>query len=746
MTQWGDPNGSYSYDASGQRVRRMVNNQETWQIYGLSGELLAEYPANGDTSNPQKEYGYRNGQLLVTAVPVQTTRQNFALRSNGGSASASSEISGGCSIWPARGAIDGDRKGSYWGNNGGWADSSSGSFSNDWFQVDFDSAKTIDELDIFTLQDNYSNPTEPTEAMTFSTYGLTAYSVSYWNGSAWINIPEASVVANNKVWRKFTFSPITTTKIRVLPQAAVDNGFSRLTEVEAWGSVNLPTKTNVALRSNGGVATASSEISAGCDTWPARGANDGDRKGAYWGGTGGWADSSSGNFSNDWLQIDFAGSKTIDEIDVFTLQDNYANPIEPTDTTTFSTYGLTAFDVSYWNGSSWAQIPETVVTGNNKVWRKLTFSAITTTKIRVFGRAAVDNGRSRIAELEAWSPTDSIAGTGVQWLIMDHLGTPRMLFDESGELGHIKRHDYLPFGEELPAQAIRTADQGYSVGDGVRQGFTSKERDSETGLDYFLARYYSSGQGRFSSPDEFVGGPDELFDFSAGAAENPTFYADLTQPQSLNKYQYCLNDPLIYVDPDGHQQVLTQRTLIERGYFNETFKSMGATVDKLIDKGSHPLRTWDEIRDEVRKALGTDRESIKRRNDRWFGPTPPQYQQFVDVEFELAMPMGRVETVERAGVRIVSRIGEDKRIVKLAEEAGRSVQQSIDHLTSQLAAGNFNPGLGTRNLFGNISYARTRDGARVFFRRVGEQIEILAKSNKKNEPAVIDRLKKLYQR
>jgi len=58
----------YTYNADGKRVRRKVNGQETWQIYGIDNELLAEYAANGSTNAPQKEYGYRNGELLVTAT------------------------------------------------------------------------------------------------------------------------------------------------------------------------------------------------------------------------------------------------------------------------------------------------------------------------------------------------------------------------------------------------------------------------------------------------------------------------------------------------------------------------------------------------------------------------------------------------------------------------------------------------------------------------------------------------------
>jgi len=82
---------------------------------------------------------------------------------------------------------------------------------------------------------------------------------------------------------------------------------------------------------------------------------------------------------------------------------------------------------------------------------------------------------------------------------------------------------------------------------------TRKERDVETGLDYFLARYYSSTQGRFTSPDEFSNGPRELLAVSEGNSQKPALaYADVFAPQSMNKYQYCLNNPFRYIDPNGH--------------------------------------------------------------------------------------------------------------------------------------------------------------------------------------------------
>src|SRR5437763_7410892 len=69
--------------------------------------------------------------------------------------------------------------------------------------------------------------------------------------------------------------------------------------------------------------------------------------------------------------------------------------------------------------------------------------------------------------------------------------------------------------------------------------FTGKERDAETGLDYFGARYYSNGQGRFITPD-----------WAAKSTAVP--YADFTDPQSLNLYSYVRNLPASKFDADGH--------------------------------------------------------------------------------------------------------------------------------------------------------------------------------------------------
>ncbi len=124
------------------------------------------------------------------------------------------------------------------------------------------------------------------------------------------------------------------------------------------------------------------------------------------------------------------------------------------------------------------------------------------------------------------------------YLLNDHLGSTRAMVDEAQAL--VARYDYLPFGEQIPTGYDgRTALWGAASAwdgrktDGLTEKFTSKERDSETGLDYFGARYYSAAQGRFTSPDPANAG------------------ASAVSPQTWNGYTYARNNPLRFTDPLG---------------------------------------------------------------------------------------------------------------------------------------------------------------------------------------------------
>jgi RHS repeat-associated protein len=133
------------------------------------------------------------------------------------------------------------------------------------------------------------------------------------------------------------------------------------------------------------------------------------------------------------------------------------------------------------------------------------------------------------AEYTTGTPPTTLCATC--YLSWDHLGTTRMVTDGNGTI--IARHDHLPFGPEIPATySGRTSIWG--VTDNLNPKFTSQERDTETGIDFFKARYHLGAQGRFISPDP------------AG-----NFVATVTDPQSWNMYSYTRNNPLNLVDPTG---------------------------------------------------------------------------------------------------------------------------------------------------------------------------------------------------
>ncbi|MGI8745809.1 MAG: RHS repeat domain-containing protein [Bryobacteraceae bacterium] len=113
----------------------------------------------------------------------------------------------------------------------------------------------------------------------------------------------------------------------------------------------------------------------------------------------------------------------------------------------------------------------------------------------------------------------------------DQLGSTRVVTD--GAQAVTARHDFRPFGDEISATGVRQGITGYGLDGAVRQKFTGQERDGETGLDYFGARYFSGAQGRFTSPDQ------------------PFIDQFPQNPQSWNLYSYGRNNPLTYTDPTG---------------------------------------------------------------------------------------------------------------------------------------------------------------------------------------------------
>jgi RHS repeat-associated protein len=126
------------------------------------------------------------------------------------------------------------------------------------------------------------------------------------------------------------------------------------------------------------------------------------------------------------------------------------------------------------------------------------------------------------------NPTTSYTAT-------DQLGSPRVITDSNGQV--ISRRDFMPFGEEIVNNIGErlSASLKYNVADSVRQKFTGYEKDDETNLDFAEARMYENRHGRFTAVDPLL---------ASGKSANP---------QSFNRFTYCLNNPLKYSDPNGLQ-------------------------------------------------------------------------------------------------------------------------------------------------------------------------------------------------
>lgn len=167
---------------------------------------------------------------------------------------------------------------------------------------------------------------------------------------------------------------------------------------------------------------------------------------------------------------------------------------------------------------------------------------------------------------------------------------------------------------------------------------SGKERDAETGLDYFGARYMSSAQGRFTSPDKPF------------ADQHPA------NPQSWNLYAYTLNNPLRYIDDTGEgtrpaEDVRVQQVLA---------RGENATINQAILQSPNysPWALGREVgRDSLSSSLigvAGEAEMVDRMNSRSlfgfasFQPRPPGGGQ-PDILLNYANPLGTAVLTDVVG-------------------------------------------------------------------------------------------------
>jgi RHS repeat-associated protein len=176
--------------------------------------------------------------------------------------------------------------------------------------------------------------------------------------------------------------------------------------------------------------------------------------------------------------------------------------------------------------------------------------------------------------------------------------------------------------------------------------YTGKERDQESGNDYFGARYYASSMGRFMSPDPYnaimIKQGMEAGGLPVAAAES-FFSGFLEDPQNWNKYTYALDNPLRFTDPtgaapaEGHHLIPERANLGTLGRdfankiktgplsgngapnqpgFNTAHREYNNAVKEMLNEAEGtegPSETWDinKWKDFANKVLNSDEPAIK---------------------------------------------------------------------------------------------------------------------------------------
>jgi hypothetical protein len=128
-------------------------------------------------------------------------------------------------VYPACGAVDGDRDSEHWAKTTGWNDATKGNFP-DWFQVTFDQPQSVGRVDLYTLN---------SKQYPAARFGLKDWDVQAQVGGGWQTVAE--VRGNLAGLNSSTFTPVTATAVRILALASNEGPtYSRIVELEVYGN------------------------------------------------------------------------------------------------------------------------------------------------------------------------------------------------------------------------------------------------------------------------------------------------------------------------------------------------------------------------------------------------------------------------------------------------------------------------------------------------------------------------------
>jgi len=345
----------------------------------------------------------------------------------------------------------------------------------------------------------------------------------------------------------------------------------------------------------------------------------------------------------------------------------------------------------------------------------------------------------------------------------DHLGNVRLSYTDNNNSGKIEaaseiieESNYYPFGLKHKGYNNNVTSLGNSTAQ--KFGYNGTELNESLGLNLMEMdfRLYDPAIGCFN-------GIDPITHYSQGTSvafdNNPIFWADPSGADSVET-----NDGWTFTGQGAKDVFISLRNSSSgnsEGSSGGNNSSDNSDCPDCVTFEDYAKYWWNSLtKEKVKKDL----------KDTGTGIAKGLIQTFKDVGessgFSSSINITEVKDSEKfgyfAGIVLFALLepgpgGELKAVKSLAKvdskilkfsretfESNKALRKSANNLIEQLTIGNINPGIGTKKVFGNVFEARARDGARVYFREAKSTIEILGYSNKSNQQAVINQLKKLY--